>query len=361
MTALPTTVRFDRALLKLLADWLAVTVVITLPWSTSATGICIVLWLLALLPTLDVTSVRRELVTAAGGLPVLLWCLGVIGMLWSDVSWIERFASFDSFHRLLAIPLLLAQFRRSEHGTIVICGFFISAAIVLIVSFVLVLTPGLTWRGNDIGVPVHDGIFQSSAFLICAFAALGVAGDESRKRHWATVLAFTAVAALFLANFAFVVISRAAFVVVLVLAALLGWRELRWKGLLGACVLAGVIGIGAWFATPNLRLRVHSSIEEIRDYRATNAATSLGLHAAFLKESLVIIASAPIIGHGTGTIHDEFRRVTAGGTSAAALAADNPHDQTFAVAIQLGFVGTLVLWSMWVAHLLLFRGKSLAA
>jgi hypothetical protein len=31
-----------------------------LPWSTSATGICIILWLVALLPTLDGAAIRRE-------------------------------------------------------------------------------------------------------------------------------------------------------------------------------------------------------------------------------------------------------------------------------------------------------------
>ncbi len=89
--------------------------------------------------------------------------------------------------------------------------------------------------------------------------------------------------------------------------------------------------------------------------------TSIGLHTAFFKESLEIIASAPIFGHGTGTIAEQFRRVTAGGTGAGAVVADNPHNQTFAVAIQIGVVGALVLWAMWIAHFLLFRGDGLAA
>ena len=31
-----------------------------------------------------------------------------------------------------------------------------------------------------------------------------------------------------------------------------------------------------------------------------------------------------------------------------------------AVVIQLGLVGAVVLWAMWIAHLLLFRGNGLA-
>src|SRR6478735_6824835 len=94
-----------------IADGLAAAVAVSLPWSTSATSILIVLWIIAVVPTLDVPSVRREVLSAAGGLPVLLWILGAIGMLWADVSWSERMAGLSGFHKLMLIPLLLAQFR----------------------------------------------------------------------------------------------------------------------------------------------------------------------------------------------------------------------------------------------------------
>ena len=80
---------FDRTRLAPIADGLAVAVAVSLPWSTSATSILIVLWLIAVLPTLDVASVRREGMTPAGGLPVLLWALGALGILWADASWGE--------------------------------------------------------------------------------------------------------------------------------------------------------------------------------------------------------------------------------------------------------------------------------
>ncbi len=49
------------------------------------------------------------------------------------------------------------------------------------------------------------------------------------------------------------------------------------------------------------------------------------------------------------------------GRPAPRAATTNPHNQTFAVAIQLGLIGAAVLWAMWIAHLLLFRGGGLAA
>jgi O-antigen ligase len=360
MTVLSTTARFDRGFLQRLADWLAVGVALALPWSTSATSIFIVAWLLAVLPTLDMAAIRRELATPAGGLPVLLWCFGLIGMLWADVDWVARYRGLDSFNRLLLLPLLLAQFRRSENGIRVICGFLVSEATVLVVSYILILTPGLTWRGHVTGVPVHDDIYQGSAFLVCAFGALGYAAYQGRKSR-TTALAFVAIAALFIANFAFAVVSRIALLAALVLILVLGWRLFRWRGIFAACIAAIAIGGALWTATPSLRARVHASFDEIQQYRAKNEITSIGLHAAFFQESLEIMASAPLLGHGTGTIAEEFRRVTAGGSGAGAVAADNPHNQTFAVAIQIGIVGALVLWAMWIAHILLFRGEGLAA
>jgi O-antigen ligase len=175
----------DRKVVARFADWLAVASSVSLPWSTSAGGIFIALWIVAVLPTLSIDLVRRELVTAAGGLPVLLWIFAVVGTLWAhDIEWSQRIDGLGSFHRLLFIPLLLARFHRSEHGHWVLYGFLLSTIILLMASWFLVLTPGLTWRGGrEFGVPVKDYIFQSEIFLICAFVLIGRACEDARARQ----------------------------------------------------------------------------------------------------------------------------------------------------------------------------------
>jgi O-antigen ligase len=351
---------FDRTFLARLADWLAVAVAISLPWSTTAVGITIAAWLIVLLPTLDAAAVRRQLGTAAGGLPVVLWCLGLIGMLWANVDWHDRFGGLGGFHRLLVIPLLLAQFRRSENGLWVVCSFFLSSITLLVASYVIVLALGHSWHGIY-GVPVHDTIFQGAIFLICGFGALGYAGLAHGKQTEARLIVIAIIAVLFLINFAFATTSRAALVIVPLPLLLLGWRLFRWKGILAAVMIGLIIGAAVWFASPVLRSRIATSITEIKEYRALNNATSAGEHLAFLKESWTIIVSAPIIGHGTGSITEEFRRVTAGKAGVSGEPTVNPHNQTFAVAIQLGAVGAIVLWAMWIAHFALFRGESVVA
>lgn len=147
MSASTSIARFDLARLRPLADWLAIAVAVTLPWSTTAVGIAIAAWAVTVLLSLDAAAVKREICSPAGGLPVVLWCLGIVGMLWADVNWHDRFAGLSSFHRLLAIPLLLAQFRRFANGIWVVCAFFISSLGLLLASYFIVFALGDRWRG----------------------------------------------------------------------------------------------------------------------------------------------------------------------------------------------------------------------
>ena len=344
------------------ADWFALAVAVTLPWSTTATAIFITLWLLTALPAMELGLIRRELTSAAGLLPVVLWVLAAIGMLWADVSWAERLGGLGKFHRLLLIPLLLAHFRQSERGIYVVYGFFASVLLLLLVSWGLALIPGLPWRGmHQPGVPAKDYIFQSTNFLICAFALLGYARAEGHERNWRFALALVALGCLFLANIFFVISSRTSFAVAPVLLLLLGWRQFGWRGVVGAGVLGVALGAVLWFASPYLRERIDNSLTEYRSYRENNTLSSTALHLEFLRKSVLFIEAAPIIGHGTGSIGEEFRNAALGQTGLASELSQNPHNQIFAVAIQLGIVGAAVLLAMWAAHFMLFAREGLIA
>jgi O-antigen ligase len=351
-----TTLRFDRAFFNLLADWLAVGVAVALPWSTSAASILIALWLMAALATMDPAALKRELITPAGGLPVLLWCFGAVGMLWADVSWHDRLGGLDGFDRLLMMPLLLAQFRRSENGVLVLYGYLASATGLLLTSFAFAFIPVLGAHGKFYGVPVKDYILQSDEFLICGFALLGAAGEFGVRHKWRDALKFFVIAVFFLVNLAFVFASRTALLVVPFLIAALGWRLSGVRGVLAAGLIAAVLAPVLWVSSPHLRDFTLDSVADVRNYLKSDAVTSSGLHLEFLRKSIGIIEDAPLIGHGTGSIPEQFRLAAAGETGAAAIASVNPHNQIFAVAIQLGWLGAILLVAMWLVHFLLFRG-----
>jgi O-antigen ligase len=349
----------DRTRRGVFADWYIVAIAVSLPWSTSATAFLIVLWVIALLLSRDVASIQREVMTAAGGLPVLLWGLAAIGMLWADVGWNERIEGMRGFHKLLFIPLLLAQFRRSDRAKWAILGFFISAMALLIVSWVLTRAPGLWGREKaDVGVPVKDYVAQSGIFAMCAFALLGQAVHWWRTHRRRLAQAAFVAAAAFFANIVYMATARTTLVVMAVLLLLFGFRQFRWKGMVVAGLLGGVLAGLSWASSPYLRGRVSHVVAELRDYGGGNGMTSVGLRFTFWKKSIELVAAAPLVGHGTGTIEALFRHDAAG---TPAVATGNPHSQILAVAIQLGLVGTIVLVAMWIAHLGLFRDETLFA
>jgi hypothetical protein len=351
----------DRARLALAADLLAVLVAVSLPWSTSATGILLVIWLAVLLPTLDAVSARETLAHPAAALPVALWAIALLGLLWGDVSWKERFAGLGGYNKLLVIPLLLMQFRRSGRGHWVLMGFAASAVALAALSWLLVVLPGISWRGKDPGIPVKDYLSQSAICMIAAFGLLGWALALVKEKRSHAALVAILVATGLLANIVYVATGRTALVVIPILALLFAVRTFGWRGMAvataGGAVLAGL----AWMSSPYLRGRVLNAVQEVQTYRSSGAITSSGLRLEYWKKSLNFMVDAPVIGHGTGTMPEQFRRAAGEGTGAASIASVNPHNQVLAVGVELGIVGTAILIAMWLAHLALFRGGGLAA
>jgi O-antigen ligase len=362
MVTLPIASGVHLSRLTKTADWLAVAVAVSLPWSTSATGILLALWLIALIPTLTWDDVRRELATAVGGLPVLLLLLGAVGMAWVDVTWHERLGGLDGFVRLLVIPLLMAQFRRSNDGHRVLIGFLIACVGVLIASVIVTIWPGIGHgQGGNVGVPVKSYILQSAEFTICAAVLLDLAVAKARLRLWTTAAALSVLALAFLGDIFFITTGRTALVMIPLLVVLYGIRHSGWKGVFGAVAVLLVVAGIMWSASPYLRERVTTTITETERYEQGNDITSSGLRLDFWSKSIGFIKSAPLFGHGTGSIPDQFRRAAAGQPGVRGAVSANPHNQTFAVGIQLGLVGMAVLWAMWICQTTFFwRNGSLA-
>jgi hypothetical protein len=96
-------------------------------------------------------------------------------------------------------------------------------------------------------------------------------------------------------------------------------------------------------------------------YKEQNIPTSIGQRLEYWKKSLGFFAEAPVFGHGTGSTRALFEQAAVGQTGAHAEIIGNPHNQTLNVAVQWGVIGIVVLYAMWLMHLLLFRGDGLVA
>jgi O-antigen ligase len=353
----------DRERLRRIADGLAVALACSLPWSTSATGIIAGLWLITLVPTLEPAALRRAIKTPAGGLPVLLWALGLAGMLWADVPIIEQLHGLGAFHKLLCIPLLMAQMQRADGPAgWILAAFLASCTALLVVSFALLVFPRMPWLPTTMpGIPVKNYAAQSELFTICIFALAEFTRQNWRRSRPDLTLATAALAALFLINVLLVATTRTVLVVLPLLLVLFGFRCWRWRGALLSLAGVGAVAMAAWFASPFFQVRVGSFMTEVHEYQTANLRNSAGERLEFWKKSIGFVTQAPWIGHGTGSIADQFRRSAGDEGGASAVVSSNPHNQTLAIAIQLGLLGTAVLFALWAAHLWLFRGMALAA
>lgn len=353
--------RFKNADLGRIADGLVAAVAASLPWSTTATGVLIVAWLIVALPKLFWPSLKHQLFTAPGGFIVLLWLFAAVGMSWADVSMSERLQGLGAFNKLMAIPVLFEQFRRSERIHWVTLSFLASSIVLVLVSWTPVFYPPweqLLWRKWQ-GVPVKNYISQSAIFQLCIFGLAYAAVEAWRKTNKRLALLLAALAVLFAANVTYVIVSFTAALLTPILALLLAFRLARWRGLAVAVLVIAVLGPIGWTWANSVRTRLHSIVELTKANAPGEYISSVQFRLEFYQKAAAIIADAPFIGHGTGTIREYFEKSSAGKSGIAGVVTGNPHEQTFAVAIQLGLIGVLILWAMWISHLYLFRAPGM--
>ena len=170
-----------------------------------------------------------------------------------------------------------------------------------------------------------------------------------------------ALAAAFIANMVFVIASRTALATMPLLLAVFAFRYLPWRGIAVLGIVTVIAG-AAWMAAPRMCRTIDTMARDFELYQERNIPTSAGLRMEYWKKSLHFIADAPLVGHGTGSIRGLFEKAATGGAAgASAQVVANPHNQTLAVAIQWGVIGVIILYAMWLSHLLLFRGEGFVA
>jgi hypothetical protein len=332
-----------------------------LPWSTTAVSVLLVVWLITLVPTINLRGFLASLKRPESFLPIAFFALALVGMQWTDDSWAVRFLGLHPVFKLLAIPLLLYHFRRSQRSWWVLIAFFASCALVMACSWVIYFEPGLSSAAPDrIGIPVRNYIDQSQEFSLCLFAAAPVLLMLIAEKRPLPALCCGGLMLGFYCNMMFVVIARTAFLYLPVLLVVFAVRYCRPKAvqfLLAAAIVQALI----WYASPNLRNRVDHSLQDYKLSRNSDMATSDGERLFYWRAAVRSIATAPVFGHGTGSTKQVFDREAAGKTGEWANAIRNPHNQTLYVAMQWGVLGCLVLYAMWYFHLVLCLERNLAA
>ena len=333
----------------------------SLPWSTSLVAIFAAAFLVSLLRFPDFMGLLRSLKRPVCGPPVALFVLAVIGMLWSIAPWSERLYALGPVAKLLMLPVMLYHFERSARGVQVFIAFLASCALLMALSWIVAFDPKLALKsGAEYGVPVKNYIDQSQEFALCAVALAYPIVTLLRTRKLPLAALFMVLAVGFVVNMLFVSVSRTALVTIPFMLAVFALLHLKWRSIVIIACATAVLGGLAWATSPQLRWTTETFLRDYQIYKERNIPTSIGLRLVFWEKSLRFLSEAPLFGHGTGSIRALFEEDSVNQFGAAAEVVANPHNQTLNVAIQWGAIGVVVLYAMWLVHLLLFRSDGLA-
>ena len=340
-----------------------------LPWSTTAVSVFMLLWLIVVLPTIRWPAFYEALHAPASYLPLAFFALAFAGLFWTADSWPVGFQGILPVTKLLAVPLLLYHYERSERGHWVLFAFLAACVLLMGLSWVTYFADWKPSPGGVAGVPVRNYIDQSHEFALCLFVMAPLIVSLAAKGHRAWTFAFAVVMLGFYLDMRFVATSRTAFVYFPILSILFAVKYLNRRHAVYFLLLAAAVEFGVLLSSPYLRDRVGRTVQDYKVDRDTGAdrgtdtaaSTSNGLRLAYWRVSIRAISEAPFFGHGTGATQQLFSREAEGKSGEWGNIIRNPHNQTLYVAIQWGLLGCLVLYAMWYFHLQLFRGSFFAS
>jgi O-antigen ligase len=342
----------------------AVATAFMLPLSTSGQAIALSIFVALALLTVKRQQWLATIVTPAAAIPVFLYVLIVIGMSWSPTPFAPG-GGVGHYAKLLLIPVAMGCTFSPRQGLQIGYGFLAGCLVVLALSFLsffLLLPP--PFRQAMDGVPLKDNAVQSGCFALCAFGlALGSVSfwvEGNRQRAVAMLM----LALVFLADVFMIFISKTGILMTLALVGLFAVQAGGWKrSLLLAIPIVLIAAIALWTSAPAQRrlAEIAIDIHAVDSGKASSEATlSTASRLDFWSKAVEFIEQAPLIGHGTGSTKSLYQSLETTRPSPYGEAVPDPHDQFFAIAIQVGLLGGALLLAMWAVHFSMFVGGGFA-
>lgn len=336
----------------------------TLPFSTSGEAIAVSIFAVLALLTLDRPRLNATLRTPAGYLPVALFALILIGVLWSvqpfggAIKWVGPYA------KLLLIPLVMATAFTEKQALHIAYGFLASCVVILALSWASFLWPTGPWTWfKTPGVPFKDNAVQSGCFALSAFG-LAVGAVRTWSRDTRRAIAMTVLALLFFADIFLIYLSKTGAIMATALLGLFVIHAGGWRRALIVGVAAAVVICGALLTSPQAQRRIaeiNSDINASSNQTTGGETVSTAARMDFWTKAIGFVKAAPILGHGTGSIKPLYQSMEATRPSPYGEATPDPHNQTLHTVLQVGAIGGLLLWTMWIAHARLFWARNFAS
>lgn len=328
------------ARLDLIAHGFAVAFAFFLPLSTTFSDICftaaVFLSVLAGPLQQKFAIIKR---TPVSYLFIALFLFLFIGMSYSRLPFSEAFDFFSKYDKLLFAVLLLPLFAEEKWRKYAIYAFLAAMIITLLLSY----SKYFGWTNYKAKFQDSSSVFRNhiEQNFLMAFAAYFLALQLTVQKRFRWLIAILLVLAL--GDTLFISEGRSGYLLVVILMGLFVWQTLRWRGLFFGIFAMLILLLSAYFASDVFSSRVQALVADWSQYMKGNLwTTSVGQRVSYDKASLEIIKQHPVFGIGTGSFSNEFHRLN----PLATVASDNPHNEYFNIATQLGLPGLLVLLLM---------------
>ncbi len=337
----------------IVARTFALVALFAIPLSTAGVNIAATLFAVCALLSPEVWRNWRAIFTDRVSVAALLLAAALtLSLAWTTADRMHAFDFLMKYRKLIYLPLLMLTFRdcRTTAWTTAAKWALFGAltfALLLSCSNWLGLTSIGPWHSNVDPIRkawvFKDHIAAGIMTALLFYLALNFA---HHARALAAKVALYAVAFLAIVNELLMMQGRTGqviailFIAIYVMTYFVSLRSVkpwvRWSS--GLALLAIACGL-VYAALHSHGSRLAETHEEISAYETSNKNTSMGVRIVFYRRSLELMAERPVIGHGVGTVQEEFDAYARNHTGAAAATAGNPHNEFLLMGIQLGALG----------------------
>jgi O-antigen ligase len=280
----------------------------------------------------------------AAWMPMALFALYGIGVLYSSAAQSQALDYFAKYHKLLYIPIVVSFLDDATWRRRALDAFLVGMLLVLAVSY-------LKWMGLYPHVDIGQGYYAFKGRIVhgifMAFAVYLFLERAFRAGKWRWAWAVLAILALF--NLFVLVNGRSGQVAVVAILVWFFLERLGWRAALAVVILVPAL-LWAWSESPSGEdARLFHIAKEIPSAEGQHPG-SAGQRMQFIETTFALVAEHPILGGGTGSIVNEYRRYAIQhGYEPGLTNVANPHNEYLLTAQHLGLVGLgLLLYMGWL-------------
>ena len=286
---------------------------------------------------------------------IAIFLLLVIGLVYTSASMDDALSMLKKYSKFIYVPLLLCAFHEQRWKKIGYVAFISGVTLMMFLSYMTLFgwQPESIYAGAYAG-PYYDEniVFRSRiahatlvAFLVYLFIQHAITNNQLIIR-----VLFIGLAIFASINVLIMVPSRSGQVLWVVLMLLLVYQHFDWKRIIVGLIIVPVLAVGVLIMSETSRIRIIEVKNDIELIKEGNYSTSLGYRVIWAKGGWDAFKRSPIIGTGTGSFYNEFKKYlqTKGVEDAEKYYSKNPHNGYVNVGVQLGCLGLIILFLLFI-------------